>query len=82
MITINIEIHKPNRVKTFFHKSKSRIEDAVFSIVLKLPERFLPAFLMEYLDRYTTKRIQELNHSIIKDTWKEMELRKTIDKIK
>lgn len=61
------------------HKSKSRLEDVLFSIMLKIPEHYLPSFFMNWIERYTNKRIAELNHSIIKDTWKIIELKKSIE---
>lgn len=80
MIPINIEIQKPNKFKSGLYRSKNKIEDAMFSIILKIPEKHLPSFFMGWLERYTNKRIAELNHAIIKDTWKQMELKKSIDK--
>ena len=80
MIPINIEIQKPNKIKSILNRSKSKIEDAMFSLILKLPEKHLYSFLMVWLEQYTNKRIAELNHAIIKDTWKSMELKKSIDR--
>lgn len=79
MIHINIEIQKPSRIKSILYKSKNKLEDVLFSIILKVPEHYLPSFLMNWLEHYTNKRIAELNHSIIKDTWKSMELKKSIE---
>lgn len=80
MIPINIEIQKPNKIKSILNRSKNKIEDTMFSIILKLPEKHIPSFLMGWLERYTNKRIAELNHAIIKDTWKHMELKKATDR--
>lgn len=80
VIPINIEIQKPNKFKSILNRSKNKIEDAMFSLILKLPEKHIPSFLMGWLEQYTNKRIAELNHAIIKDTWKQMELKKSIDR--
>ena len=81
MITINIEIKDRNRIKEFFHRLHSKIEDTAFSIIQKLPEKFIPRFLMQWLDRYLDKRITELKQQTIKQTWKKMQLQDVIDKI-
>lgn len=62
MIQIDIEIKKRNRLKEVFHKIHSKSEDILFSIIQKLPEKFIPAFLMVQMEHYTNKRISELKH--------------------
>ena len=57
------------------------MEDMIFFIISKLPESLIPHFLMEWLDRYTTKRIAELKHQIIKDNWRTVALEKIVDDI-
>lgn len=81
MIHIEIEIKRPNHLKEFLHGLHSKLEDMMFSIILKVPERLIPHFVMEWLDKYTTKRINQLNQEIIKDKWKSMYLEKAIDEI-
>lgn len=81
MITINIELKDRNRIKELLHKLHSRVEDIAFSIIMKLPERFIPQWLMEWLDRYTTKRISQLKQQTIHDTWRKMYIEKAADEI-
>lgn len=81
MIKIDVELKDRSRIKEFFHKLHSKIEDIAFSIILKLPERFIPQWLMEWLDRYTTKRISQLKQQTIHDTWRKMYLEKAADEI-
>ena len=81
MIIINIELNKPNRLKEFFHKLNSRLEDMMFSVIQKLPERLIPQFIINWLDRYITKRINHLKQEQIKNTWKDIYLQKAIDEI-
>lgn len=57
VITINTELKDRNRIKEFFHRLHSKIEDITFSTIQKLPEKLIPHFLMEWLDRYLDKRI-------------------------
>ena len=54
----------------------------LFSIVSKLPERFIPSPLMNGLDRYTTKRISQLQQQIIKQRWQQDTLEKAVDEIR
>ncbi len=81
VIKIHIEIKKRNRLKEFFHKLHSKLEDLCFNIIMKIPERFIPSFIMEWLDKYTTKRINQLKQEHIKQTWHNLYLEKAVDEI-
>lgn len=59
----------------------NRIEDLMFSILMKLPDRFITPSLMNWLDQYMTKRLDSLQRQLIKDRWRTVELKKTLDKI-
>ena len=79
LITINnIELKKPNRLKEFFHRCYNRIEDILFFIISKLPEKFIPEPLMLFMDKYTSKRIAELKHQLIKNNWRTVALEKVV----
>lgn len=82
VITINVEIKKRNRSKEFSNFCHNHAENLMFAIIQKIPERFIPKFLLRWLDRYTTKRISELKQQIIQDRWKEMELEKAVNDIR
>lgn len=75
MIAIDIEVKNHNMIKDFFHKQNSKLEDVLFSIVLKMPEKFIPKFMLIWLDKYTTKRINQLRQQNIKQTWQNMYLK-------
>lgn len=81
MLTINIELKDHNCIKEFFHKIHSRLENIMFSIILKLPDKFIPYCLMNWLEKYLDKRIDELNQENIKMTWKNMYLQNVVDDI-
>lgn len=81
MIIINIEIENPNRIKEFSQKLHSKSEDLMFSIIMKLPEKFVPSALMEWLDRYTSKRIRQLEMQNVKQTWRNTLLQDAVDEI-
>ena len=74
-------IKKPNQLKEFFQKLFSKIEDVFFEIILKLPERLIPEWLMNYLERYTTKRLNQLKQDNIKHTWRNMYLQSAVEEI-
>ncbi|MCM1048688.1 MAG: hypothetical protein NC433_09695 [Clostridiales bacterium] len=81
MITIDIELKDRNQTKEFFHKLHSKLEDILFSIIQKIPEKFIPHCLMNRLEKYLDKRISELKQESIKMTWKNMYLQSAVDNI-
>lgn len=78
---MNIEIKQRNKAKEFFNKLYDTLEDILFSIVQKLPQSLIPSFLMTWLDRYTTKRTQQLQQEIIRRQWEQIYLEKAIGEI-
>ena len=81
MTHIDIEIKDRNKIKEFFHKLHNKSEDLLFAIIQKFPERFIPSFLMNWLERYTDRRINQLKQEQIKATWKKMYLEKAVEQI-
>ena len=81
MIHIDIEIKDRNNIKEFFHKLHNKSEDLLFSLIQKIPERFIPSLLMSWLDRYTDRRINQLKQEQIKATWQKMYLEKAVKQI-
>lgn len=82
VIIIDIEIKDCNHIKEFFHKLHSRLEDIAFSIIQRIPEKYLPHWLMNWLEKYLDKRISELKQESIKMTWRNMYLQKAVDDIR
>lgn len=74
-------IKKRSFLKDFFHKLHNKLEDLFFKMILKLPDRFIPSALMDWLDRYTTKRIKQLKQQNIKNTWINLYLQQAVDEI-
>ena len=81
-LIIDIELKDHNRIKEFFQSFHSKAEDLLFTIISKLPEKFIPSPLMNLLDRYLDKRISELKQQTIKQTWQTMYLQDAVDHIK
>lgn len=81
MININIEIHKRNKFKEILQKIHNHLENFLFSIIQKTPEKFIPTLLMNWMEHYTNKRLSELKQQVIRTNWKNTELKKTVDNI-
>lgn len=82
MITIDIELKDRNRLKEFFQNFHSKAEDLLFTIISKLPEKLIPSPLMNWLDRYTTKRISQLQQQIIKQRWQRNTFERAVEDIR
>ena len=78
---IKIEIRKPNKFKEFFHKLHSRLENIIFSTIQRIPEKFIPHWLMNMLEKYLDKRINKLKQESIKMTWRNMYLQSATNEI-
>ena len=78
---IYIEIQKPNRFKELLHKIFNRLEDLMFSIIQRLPEKMIPHSVMNWMEHYTNKRLSELKQQIIRNRWHTIELEKVVDNI-
>lgn len=78
---IDIEIKKHSIVKDFLYKLHDRLEDLFFKIIMKLPERLIPSSLMEWLEQYTLKRINQIKQQNVKQTWRNMYLKDALDNI-
>ena len=76
LIPINIELKPQSKLKETLHKIQNKSEDILFSVIEKLPEKFIPSTLLSWSDRYMTKRINELQQQIVHDRWKSVELEK------
>jgi hypothetical protein len=81
VIYIYIEITKPNRFKDLLHKIYDHLEDLTFAIIQKIPEKHIPSSFMKWMERYTNKRLSELQSQIIRKRWQTIELEKAVDKI-
>lgn len=78
---IYILIKKPNRFKDMLHKIHYNIEETGFNLFLKILEKYTPACIINWMDKYTNKRLNELKQQITHSKWQTMELEKAVDKI-
>jgi len=79
---MEIEIKPHSRTKDFFRKLNSKAEDLLFFIIQKLPERFIPSFLMQWLSNYVEKRTMKLQQEIIHQKWEQVTLEKALQEIR
>lgn len=78
---MNYEIPPRNRAKDFSRQIYDKLEDFLFWILQKLPERFIPATLMHWADRYLDKRIQQLKQETIRQNWDKAHLDQALKEI-
>ena len=81
MIKIDIEIKGRNHIKDFFQKLHSKLEYIAFSIIQRIPDKFIPHWLMNCLSQYLDKRISELKQQSIKITWQNIYLQSAVNEI-
>jgi hypothetical protein len=81
LIQIDIELKDRNKIKEYFQNLHSRLEDLLFSIIQKLPEKLIPSSIMNWLSRYLDKRINALKQRSIKMNWQNMYLQEAVDDI-
>jgi len=81
VIIIDIELEDRGRVKESFHRFHSKAEDILFSIIQKIPEKFLPHWLMNWLEKYLNKRISQLKQESIKMVWRNLYLQDSLTEI-
>lgn len=82
MIHINVEITPHNKSKQLIHRLHSKIEDTLFTIFGKIPEKLIPSFLMDWIDKYTYKRLQKLKQAAIQLEWKRVYMQKAVQEMK
>lgn len=74
-----IDLKPRNPLSECLHKSHSKAEDLLFSIIQHLP--VVPSFLANWLERYMDKRIAELQQETIKQQWDKISLEQVVDDI-
>ena len=79
---MNIQIKNQNIFRRVFKNLHDKSEDFLFTLIQRLPERFIPASLMNWMERYTNKRIAELQRQLVKDNWANVELQKAVKQIR
>lgn len=78
---MNYEITPRSRAKDFSRQIHDKLENFLFWIIQKLPERFIPTALMSWSVRYLNKRIQQLKQETIRQNWNKIYLNQALEEI-
>ena len=78
---MDIEIKSRNHIKEFFQWIHGRMEDMAFSVILHIPEKLIPKWLMNKLEGYLNRRISEIKQQTVKLTWRKMYLQNAATEI-
>lgn len=79
---MNYEITPRNRTKDIFHQIHDKLEDFLFWIIQKVPERLIPATLMHWTDHYLDNRIHQLKQETILQNWNKAYLDQALKEIR
>lgn len=79
---MNYEITPRNRAKDFSRQIHNRLEDFLFWILQKIPERLIPAALMHWVDCYLDDRIHQLKQETIRQNWNKTYLDQALTEIR
>lgn len=72
---------KYDKLKKKFSRISSRIEDIFLSVALWLANILHSDKLNDWIESYTEKRMQKLQHEIIRQQWDKITLEKSLDSI-
>lgn len=79
---MNYEITPRNRAKDFSRQIHDKLEDFLFWIIQKIPERLIPAALMHWADHYLDNRIHQLKQETIRQNWDKAHLDQALKEIR
>ena len=77
---INIKPH--NRFRNVLHKLASKTEDVILALLLWITQYWQPDFLMNWIDQYTQKRINQLQRDHVRDQWRMVSLEDAIKQMR
>lgn len=79
---MQIDIIHKSKISVAIKKLSSKLEDALLTLALWVTNYWQPSFLMDWLDRYSTKRIKQLQMEQVKNNWKMVGLQEVVDQIR
>lgn len=82
LIAIRIELKPESKFEKLTSKLHNTFENILFSLIQKIPERFIPQFIIKWVGNYATKRTQQLQQDIIRQRWEQVELERFLQEIK
>ena len=63
-------------------KIRDRLDDVLFSICTRIPEKLIPPFLMKHINDYAHRRVTELQQDITRRKWELVQAHQKLDEIK
>lgn len=78
---MDIEIRPKNILKEFLSNLHDKLEDILFFLIRKTPDKLIPQSIMSWFENYLDKRSKELQHEIIHQQWRQLYLEKTMEEI-
>ena len=82
LIAIRIELKPESKFEKLTSKLHNNFENILFSLIQKIPERFIPQFIINWVGHYATKRTQQLQQDILRQRWQQVELERFLQEIK
>ena len=78
---MDIEIRPKNILKEFLSNLHDKLEDILFFLIRKTPNKLIPQSIMTWFENYLDKRSKELQQEIIHQQWRQLYLEKTMEEI-
>ena len=78
---MDIKIRPKNKPKEFLSNLHDKLEDILFFLIRKTPDKLIPQSIMTWFENYLDKRSKELQQEIIHQQWRQLYLEKTMEEI-
>ncbi len=78
---MNIEIRPKNTLKEFLSNLHDKLEDILFFLIRKTPDKFMPSSIMSWFENYLDKRSKELQQEILRQQWRQVHLERAVKEI-
>lgn len=78
----NITVKERSKIKEFCKRIKSKMEDMLFLLLERLPERLLPSWLINWMSQYIDKRMAELEREQVKANWEKVYLEQAVKELR
>lgn len=78
---MDIEIRPKNILKEFLSNLHDKLEDILFFLIRKTPDKFMPSSIMSWFENYLDKRSKELQQEILRQQWRQVHLERAVKEI-
>ena len=77
-----VKIENPDLEKDFWKSIKSKAEDIFFNLIQAMPEKMIPAGIMDWCEGYLDRRIEEMQREHVRQEWDIASLEKAVNEIR